>query len=221
MKALWSVPGLTLLFALLAGCVTINIYFPTAAAEEAARAIVRDALQVPDGEAVPDPESGSESEPGSESESGARRPAEQPRHAGRAGATPVLAWVLERLVSPAAAQSPDLEIETPAINRIRASMRERAPQLAPHYRSGAIGFGSNADVVIRDLSEVPLRDRSTVQRLVSEENSDRDSLYREIARANDRPDWERQIRETFARVWVEEAPSGYWYQDPNGQWQQK
>ncbi|WP_019558211.1 YdbL family protein [Thioalkalivibrio sp. ALE12] len=209
MKALWSVPGLALVFALLAGCVTINIYFPTAAAEEAARAIVRDALQVPDSEAAP------------QSESGAQLPA-QPRHAGAAtGSTPVLAWVLERLVSPAAAQSPDLQIETPAINRIRTSMRERAPQLAPHFRSGAIGFGNNGDVVIRDLSEVPLRDRSTVQRLVSEENSDRDSLYREIARANDRPDWERQIRETFARVWVEEAPAGYWYQDRNGQWRQK
>lgn len=207
MKALWSVPGLALVFALLAGCVTINIYFPTAAAEEAARAIVRDALQVPDGEAVPEPE--------------AQLRAPEPRHASGAGATPVLAWVLERLVSPAAAQSPDLQIETPAINRIRASMRERAPQLAPHFRSGAIGFGNNGDVVIRDLSEVPLRDRGTVQRLVSEENSDRDSLYREIARANDRPDWERQIRETFARVWVEEAPAGYWYQDRNGQWRQK
>ena len=208
MKALWSVPGLALVLALMAGCVTINIYFPTAAAEEAARAIVRDALQLPDAESAP------------ESESGAQLPA-QPRHAGSAGATPALAWVLERLVSPAAAQSPDLQIETPAINRIRASMRERAPQLAPHFRSGAIGFGNNADVVIRDLSDVPLRDRSTVQRLISEENSDRDSLYREIARANDRPDWERQIRETFARVWVEEAPAGYWYQDRNGQWQQK
>ncbi|WP_038084712.1 YdbL family protein [Thioalkalivibrio sp. ALMg9] len=209
MKALWSVPGLALMFALLAGCVTINIYFPTAAAEEAARAIVRDALQVP------------EAEPAPESESGVQLPPSEPRHTGTASAAPVLVWVLERLVSPAAAQSPDLQIETPAINRIRASLRERGPQLAPHFRSGAIGFGNNADVVIRDLSEVPLRDRSTVQRLVSEENSDRDSLYREIARANDRPDWERQIRETFARVWVEEAPSGYWYQDGNGQWQQK
>ncbi|WP_018140762.1 MULTISPECIES: YdbL family protein [unclassified Thioalkalivibrio] len=209
MKALWSVPGLALMFALLAGCVTINIYFPTAAAEEAARAIVRDALQVPDAESTP------------ESEPGARLDAPEVRQAAAANGTPVVAWVLERLVSPAAAQSPNLQIETPAINRIRASIRERAPQLSPHLRSGAIGFGNNGDVVIRDLSEIPLRDRSTVQRLVSEENSDRDSLYREIARANDRPDWERQIRETFARVWVEEAPSGYWYQDRNGQWQQK
>ncbi|WP_018872812.1 YdbL family protein [Thioalkalivibrio sp. ALJ16] len=210
MKALWSVPGLALVFALLAGCVTINIYFPTAAAEEAARAIVRDALQVPD--AVP--------ENGSAPEAGAETGAWNAPSGGQAS-LPALAWVLDRLIPPAAAQSPDLQIQTPAINRIRASMRERAPQLAPHFRNGAVGFGNNGDVVIRDLSEVPLRDRSTVQRLVSEENSDRDSLYREIARANDRPDWERQIRETFARVWVEESPAGYWYQDRNGQWQQK
>ncbi|MGM0553802.1 MAG: YdbL family protein [Pseudomonadota bacterium] len=206
MKALWSVPGLTLVFALFAGCVTINIYFPTAAAEEAARAIVRDALQMPeDGEAAPAPQS--------------RAPAED-RVAARGIGTPALAWMLERLVSPAAAQNPDLQIETPAIDRIRASMRERAPQLATHFRSGAIGFGENAEVAIRDLSEVPLRDRAGLQRLVSEENADRDALYREIARANDHPEWEPRIRETFARVWVEEAPSGYWYQD-DGQWRQK
>ncbi|WP_018865019.1 MULTISPECIES: YdbL family protein [Thioalkalivibrio] len=210
MKALWSVPGLALLFALLAGCVTINIYFPTAAAEEAARAIVRDALQVEEG--TPESEAPSEAEPGA-----MLIPPNAPANA----SLPALAWVLDRLVSPAAAQGPDLQIQTPAINRIRASMRERAPELSPHFRSGAIGFGRNADVAIRDLSEVPLRDRSTVQRLVSEENSDRDSLYREIARANDRPDWEDRIRETFARVWVEEAPSGYWYQDRDGQWRQK
>ncbi|WP_019626557.1 YdbL family protein [Thioalkalivibrio sp. ALJT] len=210
MKVFWSIPGMALVLALLAGCVTINIYFPTAAAEEAARAIVRDALQVP--EAIPEEDSGA----ATEGETGAWHDPD----AGQA-AMPALAWVLDRLIPPAAAQSPDLQIQTPAINRIRASMRDRSSQLAPHFRSGAIGFGNNGDVVIRDLSEVPLRDRSAVQRLVSEENSDRESLYREIARANDRPDWERQIRETFARVWVEEAPSGYWHQDARGQWQQK
>jgi uncharacterized protein len=56
---------------------------------------------------------------------------------------------------------------------------------------------------------------------VNEENADRKALYREIARANDRPDWEDNIRETFARVWVDEAPSGYWYQDAGGSWRQK
>ena len=209
MRIFWNAPMLALMMALLAGCVTVNIYFPAAAAEEAARAIVRDALQVPDAESAP------------EGEPEASLAAPVARTASAAATPPLLARLLEGLVGPAAAASPDIEIETPAINRIRASMRERSSRLAPHFRSGAIGFGTNADVVIRDLSEVPLRERGKVQRLVSEENADRDALYREIARANDRPDWEPRIRETFARVWVEEAPSGYWYQDSNGRWRRK
>jgi hypothetical protein len=46
-------------------------------------------------------------------------------------------------------------------------------------------------------------------------------LYREIARANGHPEWEKDIRKTFARVWVQEAGRGYWYQDARGQWRQK
>ncbi|WP_019021148.1 MULTISPECIES: YdbL family protein [unclassified Thioalkalivibrio] len=215
MKAWFGVPALALLSALVAGCVTINIYFPAAAAEDAARAIVRDALQLHDIEELREPESAPEMDGGS---SDAGSP--DARDAAGERSTPLLARLLETLVAPAAASNPDLQIETPAINRIRASMRDRAPQLAPHFRSGAIGFGADGDVAIRDLSEVPLRERSEVQRLVSEENADRASLYREIARANDRPDWEARIRETFARVWVDEAPAGYWYRS-DGQWRQK
>ncbi|WP_018934821.1 YdbL family protein [Thioalkalivibrio sp. ALJ24] len=217
MKVWFGVPALALLSALVAGCVTINIYFPAAAAEDAARAIVRDALQLHDIDELRElePESAPETDGGS-SDAG-------PSGAGDVAgerSTPLLARLLEGLIAPAAASNPDLEVETPAINRIRASMRERAPQLAPHFRSGAIGFGEEGEVAIRDLSEVPLRERSDVQRLVSEENSDRSSLYREIARANDRPDWEDRIRDTFARVWVEEAPAGYWYRS-GGEWRQK
>ncbi|MGM0812689.1 YdbL family protein [Thioalkalivibrio sp.] len=186
-------------------CVTIHIYFPAAAAEEAARTIVRDVLEAPDAKPPNEPDAG-------------------PEPTSR-GITPLImpavAWGLDRLVAPASAQTPDLRAESPAINRLRASMRSRSAELVPYLRSGAIGFARDGFVEVRDLSDVPLRERSRVQRLVNEENADRRALYQEIARANDRPDWEDQIRETFARVWVEEAPSGYWYQDGNGNWRQK
>lgn len=190
---------------LTSACVTIHIYFPAAAAEEAARTIVRDVLEAQDPPA--------------------NEPATAPEPTSRSGTPstilPAVAWALDRLVAPASAQTPDLRVETPAINRLRASMRARNAELAPHFRSGAIGFGRDGYVAIRDLSDVPLRERSQVQRLVNEENADRRALYREIARANDRPDWETNIRETFARVWVDEAPSGYWYEDARGNWRQK
>ncbi|AGA33847.1 hypothetical protein TVNIR_2191 [Thioalkalivibrio nitratireducens DSM 14787] len=206
MKAMQHLVVLSLMALLTSACVTIHIYFPAAAAEEAARVIVREVLQTPDD--VP-----------------AAEPQDAPEPTSRRGAPAglsLLAMALDRVVAPAAAQqSPDLRIETPATDRIRASMRARNADLAPHLRSGAVGFGNDGFVAVRDLSAVPLRDRGQVQRLVNEENADRSALYREIARANNRPDWEPNVRETFARVWVEEAPSGYWYQDARGNWQRK
>jgi uncharacterized protein YdbL (DUF1318 family) len=66
-----------------------------------------------------------------------------------------------------------------------------------------------------------LKDRNRVKKLVADENRDRNGLYREIARANGHPEWEPDIRNTFARVWVEESRPGIWYQDAGGQWQRK
>lgn len=213
--------GLAMLMVLTA-CVTINIYFPAAAAEEAARTIVRDVLG----------ETGS-GEPPAEGTPAEETPAEAPQSGlpgpvhhvhGAQPAESRYAWlepVLNVLISPAQAQRADINIRTSTIDGLRASMRSRNAALRPHLQSGALGFTSDALVVMRDLNQVPLRDRAAVQRLVSEENADRNALYREIARANGHPEWESDIRSTFARVWVEEAPSGFWYQDDRGRWLQK
>ena len=43
----------------------------------------------------------------------------------------------------------------------------------------------------------------------------------EIATANGHPEWEAQIRGTFAQQWIASARSGWWYQDAGGSWKQK
>ena len=51
---------------------------------------------------------------------------------------------------------------------------------------------------------------------------DRQTLYAEIAKANGHPEWEGDIRKTFARRWVERgAKPGWYYQDAGGSWKQK
>jgi len=45
--------------------------------------------------------------------------------------------------------------------------------------------------------------------------------YTEIARANSHPEWEAEIRTTFARRWVDNAHRGWWYMDKSGGWRQK
>jgi len=39
--------------------------------------------------------------------------------------------------------------------------------------------------------------------------------------ANGHPEWEQQIRSTFAAQWVSRAQRGWYYQDQQGNWKQK
>lgn len=114
----------------------------------------------------------------------------------------------------------NLEINTPAISQIRSAMQARHTQLALHYGSGAVGLTADGRIELRDATAVPLSQRQAVQALVAQENNDRASLYREIARANGHPEWEADIRSTFAQRWIERAQPG-WYVQSGGQWSRK
>jgi uncharacterized protein YdbL (DUF1318 family) len=60
-----------------------------------------------------------------------------------------------------------------------------------------------------------------VVRLTAADNEDRAALYREIARVNGNPGWEKDIRATFAQRWIDRAPANWWVQNATGAWQQK
>ncbi|ABE50120.1 YdbL family protein [Methylobacillus flagellatus] len=110
----------------------------------------------------------------------------------------------------------DLEINTPAITAIKRSMQARHAQLAGFYASGAVGFTRDGLVAVRDANAVPLAQRQGLNALVAAENNDRNALYREIANANSHPEWESEVRSTFAQRWIQKARSGWYYQDGNG-----
>lgn len=201
--------SLLVLAVTLTACVTINIYFPAAAAERAADRIIRDVWDLPaaPGTAPSSPSSGN---------------APVQSQEGKAtGLSTVVGSIFDRVVTSAAAQDPDLMVSTPAIETLTAAMKARHAKLEPYYQSGAIGLTNDALVTIRDATAIPLPERNIVRQLVVEENADRSALYREIARANERPEWEEDIRATFASRWIANARSGWWYQDRNGTWRQK
>lgn len=189
----------------LAACVTINVYFPSAAAEQAADRIIK---------GVYGEEGGSTGEPA------APQPAPHSRLDAPATQTPALIAALEWLVTPARADA-DINIQSPAIKTLRASMEARFPKLKPFYQSGGVGMTNGGLIAVRDLNAVALRDRKTVKSLVADENNDRKALYSEIARANGHPEWEADIRKTFAERWIANAPAGWYYQNAGGQWQRK
>jgi uncharacterized protein YdbL (DUF1318 family) len=182
----------------LAACVTVNVYFPAAAAEKAADRIIED-IWGPGKEAVP-----AGNEQGS---------------IGRAAGS-ALAAALD-FVIPAAHAQADIDISSPAIRALTASMKARAGDLNPFFTSGAIGLTADGLVEIRDPNAVPLADRNRLRKLVADENADRNSLYREIATANGNPEWEADIRSTFAQRWVANARPGWYYKSSAGAWAQK
>ena len=186
----------------LTACVTINVYFPAAAAESAADRILEEVY-------------GRQPQDGAEP---ARKPEPQSR---RSVSPPVYVQALHWLVAPAQAQQADIDVSTPAIQAITSSLSQRAPQMDSFFNAGAIGMGANGLIQVRDLGAAPLSDRNRLRQLVAADNQDWNALYREVAKANGHPEWEDEIRATFARRWVAKAKSGWWYQGPGGNWQQK
>lgn len=195
--------GLLALLAL-AACVTINVYFPSAVAEQVADKFVQEVYgersQAPSGAPVENPDV-------------------EPQSSAPA-APPLWLLALERLI-PAAQAAPDFDADTPAIRKLRESMRQRHAQLQPFYASGAIGIAANGLLAVRELSLVPLPSRNLLRKLVADENADRSALYREIATANKQPEWEAQVRDVFAARWIANAPAGWYYQGEGGEWSQK
>lgn len=120
----------------------------------------------------------------------------------------------------AAAQA-NLEINTPGIAAIQGSMQKRHGELAPLYASGAVGLTRDGNVALRDPAAVPLAQRAAVNGLIAAENQDRASLYREISRANNHPEWEGDIRNTFGQRWIDRAQAGWYYQNAAGAWTRK
>lgn len=188
---------------LAAACVTINVYFPAAAAEKAADRIIDDVWKQPaqkpaDGTA-PAPQSSAP-----QSSLGAR----------------TFVALLDFVVPPAHAQQPNIDISSPELQRLKSSLESRFTALKPYLDSGAVGLTGDGMVAVRDPAAVPLAQRNAVKSLVAEENNDRKAMYREIAVANGQPQWEGQILSVFAQRWVAKAQSGWWYQDSSG-WKQK
>ena len=131
--------------------------------------------------------------------------------------------LLDTVISPAHAQaSANIDVSSPQIRSITASMQTRFTALAEFFDRGAIGLTADGRVAVRDNNLLNLPERARVRQLVAEDNRDRDALYSEIARANGHPEWEPDIRQIFARRWIDRgAKPGWYYQDRDGNWQQR
>ncbi len=187
-------------FLFIAACVTINVYFPAAEVDSAAEKIVKDVLGT-DNSSTKD-----ESDDQSSIKASSVR--------GIASHFNPL-----NLIIPAAHAQADITLTSPAISAITEKMKVRFnDSLKAHLENKVVGFTNDGFVEVIDASQLGLKDRQMIKKLVADENRDRTALYREMAIANNHPEWEDQIRQAFVKQWIQQAQTGWFYQNQAGEW---
>lgn len=232
----WKLFLSILALSLTAACITINVYFPEAAVKDLSQKI-EDAVAEEAVRAAGEDASGSDAA-GTSASHGLVQADSPARLAAWTTPTPALSQVSAPGASVRAAVLPlllrltassveatevaDPAVTNPAIRKIIESRGARLPQILPFKKSGVLGENKDALLEIRNLGSLALRDRAVAQRLVKDENSDRERMFKEIAAAtgadlSSLP----QIQATYAETLREKAAAGDWIQMADGSWKQK
>lgn len=175
-------------------CVTINIYFPAEEIRGAADKIVNEVWgdQQKNVDEVAPPV---EKSPGSS---------------------------FYQLLSPTNAfAGQDINVSTPAIRTIKASIKDRSGEMIGFLDAGNVGLGHDGLLMVRDTSGLNLKQKGQVNKLVKEENQDRQRLYTEIAAANNFPEKADEVQSIFADSWRSQAKKGWFLEKADGSWAQK
>lgn len=190
------------LLVLIAGCVTVNVYFPAAQVERTAEKIVDEVYQ----------EKKAPPEPG---------PAEKPR----SSIDPGILRGIVRLASIGAAPAFAEEATTvsnAAIRGLKDQIGQRHGQLLPYYQQGQVGITRDGFLEVRDTGGLGLPQVASLKRLVDADNAARRQLYEEVGKALKlTPDQVPQVRRIFAKQWRDKAQSGWAVQADDGQWGRK
>lgn len=191
--------GLPLLVFVAINCavITVNVYFPTEAVEEAAEKIIDEIESGEESQAKPE-------EGGQQSHFWKNIP-----------------YCISGN-STVYADEIDLNLTTPAIRKMIDSMKARNTEIVHFKDKGAIGETNDGMLAIRDMKGLGGEEIRTVKRLLKAENNDRETLYKELAAANKIEQSEvGRIKTIFAKTRISKAKPGHWHHDENGNWTQK
>lgn len=189
-------------FALIAACVTVNIYFPAAKVEKTAEKIVDEVYQ----------------------EKKAPAPAEQKEkpQSRNDGDVSDIAIRLARLGPAPAFAEEATTVSNAAIRALKDQIAQRHQELLPFYQQGKVGITKDGFLEVRGTEGLALPQVAALKRLVDADNAARRQLYEEVAKAlNLKPEQVPQVRQIFAKQWRDKAQSGWWVQGDNGQWARK
>jgi len=171
-KPMWM--AMTFAMIALFACVTINIYFPAEKVESVAGDIVKDIR--------------------------GKNPGQKGDQSKNDGAfLPEIRIVLS--LSSAWAQDVTA-VSNPTIRALKEKMKARFQGLKPYYQKGALNEGGNGYLSVANTGGLNLKEKRDLNGLVDAENSDRKTLYSEVAKAL-KIDQSKtgRIAEIFAKEW--------------------
>jgi len=172
-KTLWV--AMVLCSLMIFACVTINIYFPAEKVESVAGEIVNDIR-------------GREGDKKDESMNREKDPS--------------LRETLLAFLCPVARADQVTTVSNPTIRALKEKMKDRYARMKPFYLKGILMEGDNGFVSMGHTKGLGLREKRDLKNLTDAENSDRKTLYAEIAKAlKIDPGQVNKIAEIFAKEW--------------------
>jgi uncharacterized protein YdbL (DUF1318 family) len=156
-------------------CVTINIYFPAEKVESVAGEIVKDIRGKQGGVEKKTPKNQKDS----------------------LSMQTILAFLC-----PVSHAEEVITVSNPTIRALKKNMKVRFGQMKPFYGKGMLIEGNNGYVSIKSTGGLGLKEKRNLKALVDAENSDRKSLYKEVAKAlKIDPGQISKIAGIFAKEW--------------------
>lgn len=228
---------------MLSGCVTVNVNFPEGAVQKAADDYVRELYRAKEksmaesnteeitsstskstaGSKSQKPSAGDKSgwAPGSPGIIVPEKDAKQPKNAKPKDTKGDSSWRLPSFVETAHAQA-DFKTDSEKAKEIKARQASRLSDLLEQFKSGAIGEDGNGLLKLKNADGLKPLFKAKVEKLIKEENADRQELYTEILKSNGLgSDHMGKIQKNFARSFQSLAPSGTWIEGADGNWQRK
>src|SRR5512132_704418 len=194
--------SILVVLALIAGCVTVNVYFPAAQVEKTAEKIVDEVYR-------------------EKMETPKQEPAEKPRSLNEGGVFRGIARLARFGPAPAFAEEAT-SVSNAAIRGLKEQIGQRHRELLPFYEQGQVGITRDGFLEVRGTGGLALPQVAALKRLVEADNAARRQLYDEVAKAlNLKPEQVSQIRKIFAKQWRDKAQTGWEVQADDGTWGRK
>lgn len=115
----------------------------------------------------------------------------------------------------------NLDIGTPPVMVAKHTLAQRSSRLIRFYEAGVIGLGDDGMIKIHDGSRLTLTQRQIAEKLIDQENPERNSLIYAIAEAHGGKEAQPAVRAAQIKRWKDQFHSGWWMEDAQGNWYQK